>query len=303
MLGYFSVAGFFHRYYLSMLAPSIAALSGIGIVEMWKAYLERGWKCLILPAALVSTAAIQAKILWNYTEWRSLLIPVVCGLAILSAAALIIIRLLKKDNLGKTIKVTLSAGIAALLIAPAIWAYTPIIYGSQTTLPVAGPELKKGGDGFGWNNGPDDGNFAMNPSDERTGLFQLVQFLLSKKQNERYLVAVADANSAAPIILQTGEAVMAVGGFSGSDNILTIEKLSQMVKDGEIRYFLIGGRDMGQQSEISTWVQEHGKVVTFDNGNTSSSTANAENSRNMFGQPGGRMVNEGTLYDLAPEKG
>lgn len=285
MLAYFSIAGFFHRYYLSMLAPGIAALSGIGIVEMWKAYMKRGWKWFILPAALVSTAAMQAVILWNYAEWRSPLIPVVCGLSLLSAAVLITIRLLKKDSLSKTIKVTLAAGVAALLIAPAIWAYTPIMYGSQTTLPVAGPELKKGGGGFGRSNGS-----------------ELIEFLLSKKQNEKYLVAVADANSAAPIILQTGEAVMAVGGFSGSDNILTVEKLAQMVKAGEIRYFQIGGRGMGQQSDISNWVKEHGKVVSFDNGNTSSSTVNDANNRNGFGQPGGRMGNDGTLYDLAPEK-
>ncbi len=78
---------------------------------------------------------------------------------------------------------------------------------------------------------------------------------------------------------------MAVGGFSGSDNILTVERLSRMVADGEIRYFQIGGRGMGRQSEISRWVQEHGEVVTFET------------------QQGGRMGTGGTLYDLAPEKG
>lgn len=304
MIAYFSVAGFFHRYYLSMLAPGIAALSGIGIVEMWKTYLESGWKWILLPAALVSTTAVQVAILSNYTEWRSLLI-VVCALCLLSAAALIIIRLLKKDNLRKTIKVTLAAGVAALLIAPAVWSYTPIVYGSQTTLPVAGPELKRGGDVFGMNNMPDIDNLAKNTkntSNERAASSQLIQFLLSKQKGEKYLVAVADANSAAPIILETGKAVMAVGGFSGSDNILTVEKLSQMVANGEIRYFQLSGRGMGQSSEISAWVQAHGKVVTLDDTGTSSSSTVNENSQGGFAQSFDRMGGEGTLYDLAPEK-
>src|SRR5215212_2822022 len=38
MYGFFSVAGMFHRYYLVMLAPAIAALVGIGVVALWKDY-------------------------------------------------------------------------------------------------------------------------------------------------------------------------------------------------------------------------------------------------------------------------
>jgi hypothetical protein len=32
-------------------------------------------------------------------------------------------------------------GVAALLIAPAVWSVTPILYGGESTLPYAGPEL------------------------------------------------------------------------------------------------------------------------------------------------------------------
>lgn len=299
MLGYFSIAGFFHRYYLSMLAPGIAALAGVGIVQMWKAYLERGWKCILLPLALISTAVLQAKILWVYEDYQSLLVPILCGLCLLAAVVLTMIRLLKKDNLQSTIKTVVAMGMAALLIAPALWSYTPIQYGSQSNLPYAGPDLARGGSGltFMQNMPAIRNNMIQNGLIEEQASSQLVDFLLSKRQGEKYLVAVSDANTAAPIILQTGEAVMAVGGFTGSDNILTVERLEQMVADGEIRYFMLGGRG---GSEVNRWVQENGVAVDYSNTGNTADTDNGQ-SEGWSGMPGG-MRNEGALYDLAPEK-
>ncbi len=297
MIGFFSVAGFYHRYYLSMLAPGIAALAGIGIVEMWKTYMQRGWKWLLLPAALLVTAAIQVLILSRYSGWNKILIPVVIGVCVVASASLIVIRLLKKDNIGKTIRIAIIAAFASLLIAPAVWAYTPIIYGSQTGMPIAGPELKQG-DGMRQNNVG--GNILVKSNNKNESSSQLVKFLMSKYKGEKYLVAVADAGTAESIILETGKGVMAIGGFSGSDNILTVEKLEQMVKNGEIRYFEIGGRGMGQNSEIINWVTKHGKAVTFDN--SSSSSITTDSADNGFGQFDDK-TGSGTLYDLAPEKG
>ncbi len=256
---FFSMAGFFHRYYLTMLAPPIAALAGAGAVEMYRAYIRAGWKWVLFPSALPVTSIFQAVILFRYSEWH-LPAVVLCVLCIFSAAALVGIRILRRDYLRNAIKLASIAGFAILLAAPAFWAATPLMYGSQTTLPIAGPELKRGG------NGQPGGGFNDNLSAN-------VEFLLSKKQGEKYLVAVQSANSAAPIIIETGEPVLAIGGFSGSDRILTVERLEQMVKAGELRYFEVGGRGMGQ-SEIIAWVTEHGKAVTGT-----------------------------SLYDLAPEKG
>ena len=49
--------GLFHRYYLVMLAPGVAALTGIGVAALWRDYRQpapRGW---LLPLAPVATAA------------------------------------------------------------------------------------------------------------------------------------------------------------------------------------------------------------------------------------------------------
>ncbi len=257
-LVFFSIAGFYHRYYLVMLAPAIAALGGAGLVEMHRAYIRNGWKWVVLPSAVLLTSIGQGVILSRYGELHFLTF-IVCGICVLSIAALVVIRIVKRDNLRNTIKMISTAGFVGLLIAPAFWACTPLLYGSQTTLPIAGPELRN--DGMG------------QPGGRFNNLSANVDFLLSKKQGEKYLVAVQDANSAAPIIIETGEPVLAIGGFSGSDRILTVERLEQMVKAGEVRYFEVSGRGMGQQSEIVDWVRGHGEAVSGT-----------------------------SLYDLAPEK-
>jgi hypothetical protein len=38
-----------------------------------------------------------------------------------------------------------------------------------------------------------------------------------------------------------------MGGFSGGDPVLTAEKLEKMVKNGDVKYFLISGKGRGNQ--------------------------------------------------------
>lgn len=77
---YFSIAGFFHRYYLSTLAPGIAALTGIGFSEMYKMGRQRGIKAakLLLPTAIIASLAEQCVVLFRYPVWAKVLVPIVC---------------------------------------------------------------------------------------------------------------------------------------------------------------------------------------------------------------------------------
>lgn len=66
--------------------------------------------------------------------------------------------------------------------------------------------------------------------------------------------------SAAPIILNTKHAVMAMGGFSGSDPALTAKKLEKLAKAGEVKYFLVSGRQgaMGRGSQkVTDWIKKN----------------------------------------------
>ena len=91
-----------------------------------------------------------------------------------------------------------------------------------------------------------------------------IQFLLRHRGNAKYLVVVPEAQDAAPIILATGQPVIAMGGFMGWDDALTVANLEEMVKAGELKYFEVDSSSGGGQSGVSGWVLEHGKAVAAD---------------------------------------
>ena len=72
--------------------------------------------------------------------------------------------------------------------------------------------------------------------------------------------------------LATGEPVMAIGGFNGSDPSPTLAQFQQYVADGDIHYFVASGTGggpgggmggSGTGSQISTWVAANFTQVTI----------------------------------------
>ena len=64
--------------------------------------------------------------------------------------------------------------------------------------------------------------------------------------------------------MNTGTAVISIGGFTGSDNAPTLAQFQQYVADGAVRYYIAGGGmgggpggNSGAASDISAWVQGH----------------------------------------------
>jgi hypothetical protein len=69
----------------------------------------------------------------------------------------------------------------------------------------------------------------------------MINYLVANQGSATYLVAVASAGEGEGIILQTGKAVIALGGFSGNDPILTAEGFAKHVSEGKVRFVLTGG--------------------------------------------------------------
>jgi len=237
MAVYFSTSGFFHRYYLVLIAPSIAALCGIAVVELRDSWHQRGFRRGVLPAVILATAAVQIMILRPYQAWAKNLIPVIAVLSLTAAGLLIALRAkgVTKPALEKT---GLAVGFASLILAPFAWAVTPLIYGGVPSMPFAGPELASRYANGAGTNAPAP---MMRPGAMNEGFRteKLIEFLRKNRKNEKFLVAVPNAREAWDIILETGAPVIAMGGFLGSDKILTPEKVDRMVKNGEVRYFLV----------------------------------------------------------------
>jgi hypothetical protein len=69
---------------------------------------------------------------------------------------------------------------------------------------------------------------------------------------------------------------MALGGFSGSDPILTTDQLAALVANGTVRYFLIngtGGGPGGGQSELTTWITQNCTAVPSSEWQSSTSNS------------------------------
>lgn len=234
---FFSFAGLFHRYYLEMMSPAIAALVGAGLGTLWRDYARGHWRGWLLPLAMLVGAATQAAILVHFTAWVGWLIPIIAIAGIFVALALTTLRLFNRVGGGLPSAVAL-LGVLTLLIAPTLWSITPVL-GADAGLPFAGPELLSR---------PSRPNA---PQRDR-----LIDYLLANRGGAQFLVATINANSAAPIILATGEPVMALGGFTGSDPILTADELAQLVADNTVRYFWLNAQP-NQQAELTRWVAEH----------------------------------------------
>ncbi|MDH5841996.1 glycosyltransferase family 39 protein [Bacillus velezensis] len=297
--GFFSVAEFFHHYYLIMLAPPIAALVGAGWVALVHLYRKQaGWKTWLLPAAILVTTGFELFILRNYNDqigagWS-------IGAGVLGAVAAIALFVFKQRQKPLSYYVSLAA-LLVLMVMPIYWASTPLLYGGNSSLPETGPQLAStSGKGMGMDNA------SVNT--------KLINYLEKHNAGADYLFAATDSNTAAPYIIKTKKAVMAIGGFSGSDPAITLTQFKKLVKEGKVKYFLTSGMGKGGNNDIVQWVEKNGKKVSSDkwqsstdqktknsdSADTKTSKAAGKNSR-MSGGPGG-MNQSASLYELQSDE-
>lgn len=296
MFTYFSIAQFFHPYYISVMAPFLAALVGIGLTEMWKLYKTKGFVGFLLPLALAATGAVQILMLQSYPSYSGVLIPIVAIVTGIPALLLLVWKLLHRNTTGKLATACVVLGITGLLIAPAVWTGYSVFSGNiNSSIPTAGPSVEKSGS-FSQAGGQQFGGGKSGVDGSSSSETALIDFLEKNNTGEKFLVAVPSASEAEPIILATGKPVMAIGGFSGNDNTLTVAKLQQMVEQGELKYFLVGGKGgMGNSSnEVTKWVEENGTAVDSSEWSDSSSSS--------ADKIMGRSDTSGTLYDLSAYK-
>ncbi|MFE1299972.1 ArnT family glycosyltransferase [Streptomyces sp. NPDC058731] len=84
-----------------------------------------------------------------------------------------------------------------------------------------------------------------------------------------WVAASVGSQNAAGYQLATGDPVMAIGGFNGTDPSPTLAQFKQYVEEGKIHYFIAGGGmggggmgGSGTSSQITSWVESTFKKVT-----------------------------------------
>lgn len=99
---------------------------------------------------------------------------------------------------------------------------------------------------------------------------EVATLLTSDADDYTWAAATTGSQNAASYQLATGEAVMPIGGFNGSDPSPTLAEFQQYVADGEVHYYIagsIGGQQNGGSEaaqEIATWVSENYTAETVD---------------------------------------
>ena len=242
-------SGVIHPYYVVVLAPAVAALVGISLPFLWGAYTRRKPYAWLLPV-LVGVTAVIAVIILGYAGTMIWLMWIVGLLGLMGMIGLFVNLYAPRRWLQN---LAIIAAIAACTLAPMVYTLATVNVVHTGSIPTAGPN-----------------STAMRGSNNESSQAnsQLVQYLLEHQHGATWLVAVASANESAAIQLTSGQPVMAVGGFNGSDKPLTLEQFKQLVKDGKVRYYAIsshdrGGGPGGGNNEIAAWVKQTGTVVNY----------------------------------------
>ncbi|MEU9286984.1 glycosyltransferase family 39 protein [Streptomyces sp. NPDC048275] len=130
---------------------------------------------------------------------------------------------------------------------------------------------------------------------------ELISYLEKHQDGAKWLLAVSSSQSAAQLIVSTGKPVISMWGWSGTDKAMTLAKLKELVKKGELHYIQLGGGGMGGgmgqgnsdsvSSEVTAWVQKNATAVkesAYGKSATSESSSSTTDS------------NQSTLYRLDP---
>ena len=237
-LAFFSFGAFFHRHYLIMLAPPVSALSAIGLTHQ---PMDPKWRGFYLPFILFIGLVTSIIILVPFSPWNGWFLTAVIGVEIVSITGLIATNNLLTSKHFRLESIFLGLGIFSLLIPQFLWAGIPVLNGGNGGLPFAGPDV------LTWNRYPIDVDIQY-----------LIDDLNGKYRSEKYYVGTFDYDPAEWIILKTGKPVMVMGGFYGTDPILTPSELAMHVSAKEIRSFFFYESTVRQlRPDLLAWFHQN----------------------------------------------
>lgn len=232
-----------HRYYLNILAPAIAALCGIGLISAVKLarHFGKGY-VLFLPGLFLFGGILQIHLLGAYPAWRSLLWVFPALAVLLGAAAGTAAFAPRRVKLLRGLVPGLAgAAFCCLLAVPLMWSLMAVAG------TVAGADAAAGPSALGRTETASrpslmallkrldrDDTAAPTTSPGERGL---EEYLKAHRGGAEYLVASQSTEGSQDFVIDTGEPVMAIGGFNGANPILTLSQFQTLVGQGKVRYF------------------------------------------------------------------
>jgi 4-amino-4-deoxy-L-arabinose transferase-like glycosyltransferase len=215
--------GIVHPYYISALGPGVAAMVGAGAFAFAEFAKGRDWRLLLLPCGVAATVAVQLSLLHkvHYMSWFTAPLIALSAAGLLATALAVVI-------MRRAAPVAIGLSLGALLIAPGVYSATNWLAPVQSTFPAAGPRQAAGPGGYGVD--------AKHVAVDRA----LLRYVDAHRPGTRWAVLGDASNTVSPMILLGGRAG-ALGGFSGTDPVLSGAGLARLVADGRARYVVLGG--------------------------------------------------------------
>jgi 4-amino-4-deoxy-L-arabinose transferase-like glycosyltransferase len=200
----FGLGQFRHAYYVIVLAPAVAALTGAGLVLFWRERARRPW---LLPTVLLATAG------WALALPHRSLTAAITVLTMIAVLALLAARTSRLAALGAVI------GLVAVLITPAAWTFSTDVKVSRANAanPAVDAKPRK--------------PHLLSKEDR-----ELLDYVQRGSGNARYVLAVDGAGPAATLISQAGASVLPMGGFSAKTPFPTAEQFRALITSGQLRY-------------------------------------------------------------------
>ena len=230
--------GTIHPYYTIAIAPAIAALIGIGGQLLWTR--RQAWLARLGVAGMVGVTGYWSyHLLTSDTSFHPWVRGLVVGAGVLGTLAILAGVFLRARVLG------MIAVVAALVTGASgtgAWALDTASTGRTGSQPTAGPaSAARGGLGGGAGRaGGGGGGFGGGGfGGTQTADAALVTAL--EATTTKWAAAGIGSMTAGPLELASGKAIMAIGGFSGSDPSPTLAQFQADVARGQIRYYLAGG--------------------------------------------------------------
>ncbi|MER7250881.1 glycosyltransferase family 39 protein [Kribbella sp. NPDC000426] len=299
--------GIIHPYYMIALAPAFGAVIGGAMWILWRRRAEWLPRATLAGGALL-TAGWSFALLNGTPSWHPWLRWVVLITGVLAAGLVMLLPELKLHRTAARRAGVAAAAVLAFsaLAGPTAYSLSTISSAHTGAIPTAGPGGMGGmGGGRGGGGFPGGGRMGTPPGQTGTGTTgqpgtgtttgggmpagggmggflggggisglssELVTLLQNGSKGYTWAAAAVTANGAAPLQIASGEPIMAIGGFNGTDPAPSLAEFKELVAQGKIHYF-IGGGGMGggfggrggTSSDISTWVSENFTAQTVGN--------------------------------------
>jgi 4-amino-4-deoxy-L-arabinose transferase-like glycosyltransferase len=239
------MAGIFHAYYTVALAPAIAVCVAVPAWLVWQ------WRThLVASATLAAATALStswAFVLLARADWHPWFKYAVATAGFASALMLAGVRLLP----SRVAAAVAGVALVAVLAGPTAWSVATAATPHTGSIPTAGPASAQTGPG-GMGRMGQPGQIGQTGENRTTGGAggllnastpgaELTTLLEQDASSYTWVAAAVGSNSASGYQLATGEPVMAIGGFNGSDPSPTLAEFKKLVADGKIHWFIAGG--------------------------------------------------------------